>query len=590
MSEATPESKSRPAPAWNLAANPIFRRYCKSQLRPVSTGFWIVTVLIFVTFFFLLAYIGAGKQWDDPAIQARAAIIPVIIIQGILLMVFGNGATTLAYVREAEEGIASYQRLTPMKPLAKVLGYLFGPPIRCYLLILLTLPFTIFGVVKGNIPLNDILQVASIFFVSGILYHLIGLFAATVIKRRLLAGIVSMGIVFLITIIMPLIIAKSGYQFFTHFTIWPVLNQHKSELIVESLLSQNPEFSEKDVKDAEWKDFRRRRGEWQFFQYQKHKILSETQGEIQFFQSKIPTFAFSFTVQCFLVFTFGVIIYRRWKSGTAHLLSKNFCLFVFGGILVLFLGTSLPLIESGQIFPSINTQFGRNYMASTATQATVTEGMGLSAACGFVTLLIANMLIQTITPSRDGYIKGLRRADKIGRRNPKVGSDEGTSLWHTIIIALLGAAAWYWFTNTLFESSAYPEKSLPSHAFPIMAAVFLFAAICFSTTLQVFGKGVLWMSILFLWIVPLLASGICFISEGIVAGIYLTSPSAFASFFNSLTYLLDGPDLENLKHIKNAFWIWIALHGFLTAILLAVSQSRQAQLRQLVFNESKDND
>ena len=43
---------------------------------------------------------------------------------------------------ERDEGVIDYQRLIPMSPLSKVLGYLFGLPVREYVMFLATLPFT----------------------------------------------------------------------------------------------------------------------------------------------------------------------------------------------------------------------------------------------------------------------------------------------------------------------------------------------------------------------------------------------------------------------------------------------------------------
>ncbi|NNE93451.1 MAG: hypothetical protein HKN23_17535 [Verrucomicrobiales bacterium] len=545
--------------SWNLWRNPIFRRYCKSQLRPVSTAIWAITVLVFTTFCFLMVYIGTTQFGDsEPREAARLAMIPVLVIQGLILMLIGTGATTIGYVREADEGITEYQRLTPMKPLAKVLGFLFGLPIRSYLLVGLTMPFTIFCVVKGEIPMRSVLEVYTMFFVSGILYHLTGLLAGTVLKRRLMAGVLSMGLVFCINFVLPAILRRSGYQFLFYTTVWPVLQLHGSGLMLDSV---NPVPTEL-------------------------KNFNADSISVQFFNWNIPTFFFGLIVQGFLIFTFGLIIYRKWKSERSHLLSKNFTVLAYSGILILFLGTSLPLMETGRIFPSMSTQFGQNYMRPLGMQGSFPEGWGLAGFCGLVTLIIANILIQIVTPNRDGLIKGLRRAHKENLSGPGFGADEATALWHTIVIAVLGAVAWFWFTDSLFDSKWYDDHSLPGHAFFLMLPVFLFATVCFVCTLQMSGKGALWMAMLFAWIVPLLAAGVLFAAKQYVPGIYLTSPSAFAAFFSSLAILLDGPDFENLKHLKATFWIWLALHAFLSLLLVAMLQSRQSQLKHLILGES----
>ncbi len=544
------------ATAWNLAQNPIFRRYCKSQLRPVSTTIWAITVLVFATFSFLAIYVGStnlGRQEEFQA--ARWAMMAVLGIQGLLLMLIGTGATTLAYVREADEKMVDYQRLTPMTPIAKVLGYLFGPPIRSYLLFLITVPFAIFCIVVGKISFEPVFQVYVTFFVSAILYHLTGLLAGTILKRRLLAGILSMGLVFCINFVLPAILARSGYTFLFYTTVWPVLFLHGSGLSLETggskeLLARHESFQ-----------------------------------AVDFFQFEIPTFVFGLCVQGFLIFTFALILYRRWKGESLHLLSKSFTLFVFCGILILFLGTSLPLMDSGRIFPSMSTQFGQRYMGPTGMQATFAEALGITAACGIITLIIACMLIQIITPTRDGFIRGLRRAHKAGRQRARFGSDSSTGLWHAVFIGLLGGLAWFWFTDVLFSTDFYPNLSLPNYAVAVMCAIFIFATVCFGTTLELFGKGVLWLAMLLVWIVPLLAAGILFLAEKSIGGIYLTSLSAYGAYFNSLTTLLAEADYKNYDHMKHAFWIWVFSHALLVVVLITISRMRQSRLRLLVEAE-----
>lgn len=562
-SKQAPDIASTPAappstPAWNLAQNPIFRRYCKSQLRPVSTSIWGITVLVFVAFPFLAIYVGSTNMGQQEAFQAaRWAIIPVLAMQGLLLMLIGTGATTLAYVREAEERIVDYQRLTPMTPMAKVLGYLFGPPVRSYLLLLITVPFAVFSIVVGKIPLQAVFEIYFTFFVSAILYHLTGLLAGTILKRRLLAGILSMGLVFCINFVLPAILARYGYAFFFYTTVWPVLFFHASGLAQES--NQSPEL------------------------LARHENLQT----VDFFQFEVPTFLFGLAVQGLLIFTFGLILYRRWKGENLHLLSKNFTLLLFGGILALFLGTSLPLMDSGQIFPSMNTQFGQRYMRPTGMQASFTEALGITAACGIITFIIAAMLIQIITPGRDGFLRGLRRAFKEGRVSSPVSSDYATGLWHTIVIGFLGGLAWYWFTLSLFKTDFFPDYSLPAFAPAVMISVFTFASVCFGTTLQLFGKGVLWLAMLLVWIVPLLAAGILFLANQPVIAIYLGSLSAFGAFFNSLTSLLAEPDIDNYAHLQAAFWIWTSSHAVIVFMLVAVSSKRNLRLRELVEEERK---
>ena len=63
----------------------------------------------------------------------------------IILMGLGTGQVASGLARERLEQLVDYQRMTPMTPTAKILGYLFGLPIREYFLFALTLPFLAFA-------------------------------------------------------------------------------------------------------------------------------------------------------------------------------------------------------------------------------------------------------------------------------------------------------------------------------------------------------------------------------------------------------------------------------------------------------------
>ena len=76
----------------------------------------------------------------------------------------GTGSVAGGISREAADGMVDYQRLTPMTPLSKIMGYLFGLPVREYVLFATTLPFTIYCIVVGNISKRPIASLARVAF------------------------------------------------------------------------------------------------------------------------------------------------------------------------------------------------------------------------------------------------------------------------------------------------------------------------------------------------------------------------------------------------------------------------------------------
>ncbi len=71
----------------------------------------------------------------------RAAFLPMFLIQVVLMMFIGTGSVTAGISQEYEDGMVDYHRLTPMTPMAKIVGYLFGLPIREWFLFAVTSVF-----------------------------------------------------------------------------------------------------------------------------------------------------------------------------------------------------------------------------------------------------------------------------------------------------------------------------------------------------------------------------------------------------------------------------------------------------------------
>ncbi|MDP6209424.1 MAG: hypothetical protein QGG01_14015, partial [Roseibacillus sp.] len=203
-------------PTWKIWANPIFRRYCRSRLRLRGLSLWILISLLISGFLFFIIRQGM-LRWEgmDLVDAERTPLIALLIFQGVILFLLGTGQVAGGMTAEADEGVLDYQRLAPMSPLAKVLGYLFGLPIREYVLVLVTMPFSLWSLWRGQVPLGIALQLYGIFFTAGVLYHLTGLLAGTVVKNKRWAFLVSMGAIFLLYTVIPQL-AKFGLAYFKY--------------------------------------------------------------------------------------------------------------------------------------------------------------------------------------------------------------------------------------------------------------------------------------------------------------------------------------------------------------------------------------
>ncbi|OYV05632.1 MAG: hypothetical protein CFE26_10565, partial [Verrucomicrobiales bacterium VVV1] len=118
IAETSVSPPSRHA-AWKPWANPIFRRYCRSRLRPRGLGVWLlVTVLMAGFLFFFSRTIATYQVHLSPEDAARAPLIPLLFLQGLILFVLGTAQVSGGITAERDEGVIDYQRLIPMSPLA----------------------------------------------------------------------------------------------------------------------------------------------------------------------------------------------------------------------------------------------------------------------------------------------------------------------------------------------------------------------------------------------------------------------------------------------------------------------------------------
>jgi len=276
--------------AWNIWGNPIFRRYCQSRLR--MRGLAVALLLSVLCAGFIVAMVSSfGISNDMRAMDAaRNGVIPLLGLQGFILFILGTAQVAGGMTAERDEGVIDYQRLIPMSPLAKVVGFLFGLPVREYVMVLATLPFTAWSLWRGQVPLAVWLPLYAAVFSSTLLYHFTGLLTGTVARNRRWAFLASIGLVFSLYTIIPQM-AKFGLVFFKYLTITPVLQ--------ESLPGLLPESMGVIVKAGQ-----------------------RLMPTVKFFNLDFSEVVFTAFCQGGLILTFVVMLCRKWRRSEAHLLGK----------------------------------------------------------------------------------------------------------------------------------------------------------------------------------------------------------------------------------------------------------------------------
>lgn len=517
-----PPSKLNPPPAWRLWDNPVFLRYCRSRLRMKGLLPGLLLTVIFSAFAFLIAPMSSERMEEsqrawlqsremremqrdverrarqdlqhlDPNIRKmmelelrrqreyaepkpaymhhRMALLPLLAIQALILFVIGTAQVAGGMTSERDDGMVDYQRLAPMTPLTKTLGYLAGLPVREWVMFAATLPFMGLTLWRGEVPFAAWGPVALIFFTSVVLYHLTGLVAGTVFKNRRWAFLVCMVSIFLLYFLVPQG-ARFGLPFLRYMTMWPAM--------LESAWILPASFSE-----------------------ELREVAAHAPGVgINFFHWNLPDVGFTLLVQGSFILTLVVMVWRKWRQADSHLLSKAWALLVFGWLCVLPLGNALPGIVDGSLFPA---QSLRRLLDGQPDRPQLYEAFIICSIYGVLMLVLMVLLVLMLTPSRDTQTRGLRRAAKLSRPRAPLLSDEFSAFGMVMMLTIAGAASWTWFTRSVLGSDWF-------RADPGMPAFFLFLAVLAPVTLGLHAlleaRGGRWpfLAVVFCGVVPLLAA------------------------------------------------------------------------------------
>lgn len=526
-------------PDGKIRGNPIFRRYCRSRLRPQGLGVALLISVLIAGFLFFMVRAGmSGRTNMSLSDVERCPLLALLVFQGLILFVLGTAQVAGGMTAESDEGVIDYQRLIPMSPLSKVAGYLFGLPVREYAMVFSTLPFTAWSLWRGGVAVGVWLPLYTVFFSSALTYHLAGLVAGTVVKNRRWAFLVSIGLVFCLYTIIPQM-ARFGLVFFKYLTITPVLMENLPDIL--------PTTAGAVVATGQ-----------------------KLAPEVKFFNLDFSEAVFTVFSQGGLILTFIVMLCRRWRRAESLLLSKLWATGFFVWVQLLLLGNALPLIDPGTIFPTREFYRRINVMGGWAPEAS--EAVAMSGVYGLATLLLLFILTKIITPSSDMQIRGWRRAKKQGRASLPFLADPSTAFGPVLLMALAGAGGWFVFTRAIVESRWFPGHEVPLTVLGFFSLVMLAAGLGFHALLEAKGGRVIGLAIIFAGVVPLMMGAILSVSSNRlipaaswVMGISPASAPIYAS--GTLLSISELPPSIS-RSVPRAFYFWLVVSVLVTLWLI----------------------
>ncbi|MFW6354521.1 MAG: hypothetical protein ACOC3I_09070 [Verrucomicrobiota bacterium] len=519
------DSSAHIPPLWQIWRNPLVWRYAHSRLRFGKTAFWYLAIFIVATFASVLAYLPAAeREMVDPAMAARWIFVPLLIIQGIVLLLMGTGSVASGIVDERLSGALDYQRMTPLSPAHKILGYLFGLPLREYVLFALTLPHALFAALRGGIPLHKVLIVYFFFWTSAVLYHLTALVAGMVVQKWRLAARLTQIAIVLLYLALPQL-SQLNIFIFESLTVRPAIAHHLGPYLVE----------------AGW------RGE--------AALLGEL-GErlVPVFHYTVSETFFALVLQGLFMAMFFTMLLRKWVQDHYPPLSKGQILAVLGGFQLLLFANLWPIFTT-DLTAEVQSRFPLPIPpAAVATAITIVMTV--------LTGLLGLWLVFIAAPSWHAYARGLRRAQRRGLARVPWSWDESPPFALQAGIAAVvsgGLVLVLW----LLERTGYFAliESDWTSRLPGALAVGL-ALFVFGTALAYWERGRTMIAALLLGVVPLLVAIVLLsIDERTFdePSAFLAALSPLGTVILAIAYPAVPETRENFTLLGPATWTGMAL-------------------------------
>jgi hypothetical protein len=166
--------------------NPIFVKHLRSRLRrqPLISSLVVALVLC-------LCIAWGGFQLD--AFSSGGAFGTLFALQAIILAIMGSTQVGTSVASARASGILDFHRVSPLSPTELVLGFFFGAPIREYVLLACTLPFSFLCLAMGSPDFRGLVQLMIVLVATSWVLHGLSLLNALVLKRQVgMRGVVGL--------------------------------------------------------------------------------------------------------------------------------------------------------------------------------------------------------------------------------------------------------------------------------------------------------------------------------------------------------------------------------------------------------------
>jgi hypothetical protein len=193
--------------------NPILMKHVRSRLRPQALWPSLAVVVILC-----LCITYAGYRLDMFVTGAAAGWL--LALEAVLLVILGSSQVSASVNSARVSGILDFHRVSPLSPTATTLGFLFGAPVREYLLFAATLPFMVLCMVMGVPSFRAFVQLTILLLAGAWTCQAISLLSALLSKSKTYTG----NVVGMIVLILML---SNGLIFGGMFSVNYAENDHR---------------------------------------------------------------------------------------------------------------------------------------------------------------------------------------------------------------------------------------------------------------------------------------------------------------------------------------------------------------------------
>jgi hypothetical protein len=472
--------------------NPLILRGIRERLRGkhlIAAGLFSLIATSTVYFTAYLDEAGGGWQGEpSPVRGARYAFSWLLGLQGFFLMFLGTGRVASITAEEKESGLMDYQRMTPMNPFSKILGYLFGLPAREYYMFALTLPFLLHCMIVGELSIDNVLHLYFVFFSSVILYHLTAHVIGLVVPKPRAASWVSRVVVLGLYIFLPLF-GQAGISFLSFLTILPT---YFGKMLPELIFRENSDYDYYRSEDA-MIDF------WQ---------------DVPFFATEISPSLFTLIMQGLILAALLITAYRKWRNESLPAFSKISGIIIFAVFQFLLLGSLWPFFSEGQASGLLGETFSLE-------NNSMNEGEGIFALL-FVqsvffglSLLGILTLVNTCCPNQHLHLKGTQRANRLGLSSIPLSADESRGTWFVLVLSAMACAVHAILLDQAEESGLFFKEwgyrlqwniQIDYGAYVFPGLLIIGCALYLQAARELWFSLGFWGFVGLLWVTPLLAS------------------------------------------------------------------------------------